>query len=257
MKMMKVVALILTAMAVLLTGAAVYVVVAEPDLFPTNDSGSAGTGGTVSNQTEPGVLQTPTPSKSSQQATGQQASGHAAVSANKPNPTGAVQTPTTSNAAQQTTGQPPSPSSTTTVEANKPAAHTAKEASAPPPNPGTVQPAPGPSAKQDPGSVILGRWKAVRKDNSAHLFEFFQDGTFTVGSYASKNEYNYFSGTYSFSSSTRLKLQYEEWTILLKDYKNTRKDNTSHVFDIKLDSDKLEIPDGQETYGHTVWTKEK
>ncbi|WP_218831053.1 hypothetical protein [Paenibacillus sp. XY044] len=49
---------------------------------------------------------------------------------------------------------------------------------------------------------------------------------------------------YSFGSKSRLKLQYEKWTIELPSgLKNTRADDSSHVFDITIEGNELVIPD--------------
>ncbi len=113
---------------------------------------------------------------------------------------------------------------------------------------------PAPSQTSDPSTLIIGRWKVATKPKVS--IEFFQDGTFTKGTYHGKKDYNEFSGTYSFSSNSRLKLQYEKWTIELPSgYKNTRADDSSHVFDITIEGNKLLIPNAVEVFGDTVLVK--
>lgn len=176
-------------------------------------------------------------------------------------PLGAVSTPETPNnmnavVKQSPTNPAPSPTIAPALTQPNPSQSAAVQSTMPSPKPAEVQATPAARANKDPSDLIIGRWRA--KDNPKGYFEFFQDGTFTRGTYESKHDYNEFSGTYSFSSGSRLKLQYEKWTIEMDSgYKNTRKDNTSHVLEITVSDNKLEIPEAKEAFGATEWTKVK
>lgn len=236
MKFLKVVTITLSIFAVLFSGAVAYIVLAEPDILKGNDK--------------------PLTTASSLE-TRNDMNGTVKQNSLEPSPSPTIApSPTQFNPSQSAAVQSSMPSPKPTEAQPTSAPSTSQDLSTPPSKSASVQSTPAERSTQDPSTLIIGRWKAA--NNPKAYFEFFQDGTFTRGTYEAKNDYNEFSGRYSFSSSSRLKLQYEKWTIeLSKGYKNTRADNTSHVFEITIDDNKLAIPDAKEAFGATEWTKVK
>ncbi|GIQ71187.1 hypothetical protein DUZ99_10065 [Xylanibacillus composti] len=173
----------------------------------------------------------------------------------KPGTTASPGTPNDAHNAVQQTPLEASPSTTTDAMPAQPSSTQPADEPSPvsSPEPDNVQPTPNEPEAQEPSTLIIGRWQAANNPNS--YFEFFQNGTFTRGTYEAKDSYNEFSGTYAFSSHSRMKLQYEKWTVEVPGYKNTREDDTSHVFDISIDAHTLSIPDAIEKFGTSEWTK--
>lgn len=235
MRVLKVFAITISIFAVLFTGVVVYILLAEPDLLKTNDRPLAATSSTETPNKENSADQqneSETPSKP--------VTAPEPVKSKPPKPTTVP-----SNTKPEKAGEiePPSaPSATIDV-------------STPPSKPVSEQPTPAPNSAQDPSTLLMGRWVAVSNPNLR--FEFFRDGTFTRGNYHAPNDYNEFAGTYSFSSNTRLKVQYEKWTIKLDSgYKNTRPSDESYVFEIVIDDHTLQIPGSKEAFGATEWTRD-
>ncbi|KOP65906.1 hypothetical protein AMS62_12170 [Bacillus sp. FJAT-18019] len=235
MRVLKVFAITISIFAVLFTGVVVYILLAEPDLLKTNDKPLAATSSTETpnkdnSADQPDESETPSkPVTASEPA--------------KPKPSKPAAVPTTTTSVKPVEAQP------------APAPSTTKELGTPPSESASVEPTPATNAVQDPSTLLMGRWVAVNNPNLR--FEFFRDGTFTRGNYHAPNDYNEFAGTYSFSSSTRLKVQYEKWTIKLDSgYKNTRPSDESYVFEIVIDENTLQIPGSKEAFGATEWTRE-
>ncbi|KOR76002.1 hypothetical protein [Paenibacillus solani] len=235
MRVLKVFAITISIFAVLFTGVVVYILLAEPDLLKTNDKPLAATSSTETPNKDNSADQqdeSETPSKP--------------VTAPEPvnsKPTKPAKIPSSTKSEEAEEVEPPSVPSATI------------EVSTPPSESASVEPTPATNAVQDPSTLLMGRWVAVNNPNLR--FEFFRDGTFTRGNYHAPNDYNEFAGTYSFSSSTRLKVQYEKWTIKLDSgYKNTRPSDESYVFEIVIDENTLQIPGSKEAFGATEWTRE-
>ncbi|MGG3280545.1 hypothetical protein [Paenibacillus solani] len=235
MRVLKVFAITISIFAVLFTGVVVYILLAEPDLLKTNDKTLAATSST----------ETPNKDNSADQQNESETPSKPATAPepdkSKPSKPAAVTSNTKSEKAQEV--KPPSAPSATI------------EVSTQPSKPVSEEPTPAPNSIQDPSTLLMGSWVAVNNPNLR--FEFFRDGTFTRGNYHAPNDYNEFAGTYSFSSNTRLKLQYEKWTIELDSgYKNSRPSDESYVFEIVIDDHTLRIPGSKEAFGASEWTRE-
>ncbi|MNJ50175.1 hypothetical protein D3C77_454380 [compost metagenome] len=237
MKLFKLIALILSIIAVLFTGVVLYILIAEPDiLMKSNKLRTAAS--SVENHNDVSTAD-------KQNASEPDTTGAAAPSSAQPD---------SSQSAAVDSSSAPEPAGVQPTSTPDPAAN--QDSSAPASKSAPLQPTPAASSDQDPSALIIGRWQSANSPDA--YFEFFQDGTFTRGTYKAKNDYNEYAGTYSFSSGSRLKLQYEKWTIELDSgYKNTRVDDTSHVFDIIIDDNKLEIPDALEVFGTSEWTRDR
>ncbi|MEC0239750.1 hypothetical protein P4H66_07745 [Paenibacillus dokdonensis] len=232
MKFLKLITICLSIFAVVLIGTVLYIKLADPDIIVMNNrSNTLASPPVIHNNLDTTVKQ-----KSLEPSTEPAAApssilpepSNVVPTSNQPEPSEAVPSSSPKPNKVQPTPDPPSGSNELSI--------------------------PAPSSKSDPSTLIIGRWKVATKPKVC--IEFFQDGTFTKGTYHGKKDYNEFSGTYSFSSNSRLKLQYEKWTIELPSgYKNTRADDLSHVFNITIEGNELVIPDGVEVFGETVLVK--
>jgi hypothetical protein len=219
MKPMQFLALILSMIALMLTGILVFFIIVNFDRFKP-DNRPLTTAATLESYSSTKPVVKPSPTK-----------------------------PASSATAAPSTTIAPSPSQSNPV---KPAA---VQSAMPSSVPTEAPAAPAARSTQAPSELIVGRWRA--NDNPVYYFEFFEDGSFTRGRYEAKNDYNEFSGTYSFSGKSRLKLQNEKWTIEMDSpvYKNTRVDNASHVYEITVTDSSLVIPEAKESMGVAEWTR--
>ncbi|WP_168928909.1 hypothetical protein [Paenibacillus dokdonensis] len=233
MKFLKLFTICLSIFAVVLIGTVLYIKLVDPDIIVMNNRPNTLASPPVThNNVDTTVKQKslePSPDDTAEAPSSIQPEPSKVVPvSNQPEPSEAVPSSTSKPNNVQPTPNPPSASNELII--------------------------PAPSSKSDPSTHIIGRWKVATKPKVS--IEFFQDGTFTKGTYHGKKDYNEFSGTYSFSSNSRLKLQYEKWTIELPSgYKNTRADDSSHVFDITIEGNELVIPDAVEVFGDTVLVK--
>ncbi|MGN7490706.1 hypothetical protein ACTHPF_06035 [Paenibacillus sp. SAF-054] len=232
MKFLKLFTICLSIFAVVLIGAVLYIKLVDPDIIVMNNrSNTLASPPVTHNNVDTTVEQKslePSPDPAAVPSSMQPEPSNVVPTSNQLEPSESVSSSSSKPNKVQPTPDPPSTSNELSI--------------------------PAPSSKSDPSSLIIGRWKVATKPNVR--IEFFQDGTFTKGHYLGKKDYNEFSGTYSFSSNSRLKLQYEKWTVELPSgYKNTRLDDSSYVFDITIEGNKLVIPDAVEVFGDTVLVK--
>ncbi|WP_028588804.1 hypothetical protein [Paenibacillus massiliensis] len=237
MKVLKVFSISVAVFAVLFLGVALYITSAMPQLLQTNNSSSTTDSSPDTKNDENAEVKRDALQPSSTEKTPSTTKSHSSETTDPPNAED-----NSSEAADSSVTQPEDSLQPEPVQSLMSSSEN------------VVQESPKVSSSLDSSTLIIGRWKAAGIPNG--YMEFFRDGTFARGTYEGENDYYEFSGTYSFSNNTRLKLQYELWTLATPpDYKTTSVENTSHVFEIAVNDNKLVIPGAKKPFGETEWTR--